>query len=127
MDRTLTRREMLILVSYASLEVSGTFSARVFASETALRKAFRRMAKKREIEPLRTAGRLYLESTPSEGNLASLLGFLPKADRVDGAYWRAFDERMRADFSEGETVSLESWVLSRSECRLYALLHLSAL
>ena len=126
MDRTLTRRELLLLVSYAGLEITGTFSPAAFGSEKALRKAFRRLAKQSEIEAMRTVGRMYLETAPEEEDVAVLLQFLPEAESLDDAYWDVFEDRMRSDFSAGDTVSLEGWVLSRSECRLYGLLDLVA-
>ena len=124
MDRSLTRREMLVVISYAGLELTGTFSSDAFGSEAKLRKAFKRLAKQDAIEALRTVGRLYLDSASDEGDIAALLGHLPDAESVDDAYWEMFEERVRADFRAGETVSVEGWVLSRSECRLYGLLSL---
>ena len=95
-----------------------------FANKKILRKAFQRLSKRPEMEALKTAGALYLESTPDEGNLAALLKLLPQADSSDVPYWDSFTERLQADFTAGQTVSLEGWVLSRTECRLYGLLHL---
>ncbi len=124
MDRTLSRRELLVLLSYAGLELTGTFSRTAFGSEKSIRKAFRRFAKQADLEPLRTVGRLYLESTSAEREVAELLHFFPDAETIDAEYWDAFTLQIRADFADGETVSLNGWVLSRSECRLYGLLHL---
>jgi len=126
MDRTLNRRELLVLISYAGLGLTGSFSRSAFADEKTLRKAFRRFAKQSDVEPLKTVGRMYLNSTPEEEDVAALLQSLPNADKVDDAYWDAFSGQMRSEFVAGETVSLEGWVLSRSECRLYGLLHLLA-
>lgn len=126
MNSTLTRREMLVLVSYASLGLTGVFSETAFADEKALRKEFRRLAKRAEIEPLQIVGRLYIESTPDEGDVGILLNSLPDADAANDDYWDVFSRQMQADFVAGQTVTLEGWVLSRSECRLYGLLHLLA-
>ena len=126
MDQTLTRRDVLVLVSYASLGLSGAFSPAAFGSEKKLRKAFERFAKRPDLEPLKTTGRLYLDSAPDEDDVATLLQFLPDADSIDDGYWDAFTNQMRSDFVAGETISLKGWVLSRSECRLYGLLHLIA-
>jgi hypothetical protein len=71
-----------------------------------------------------TVGRLYLDLTPRENDSASLLAFLPDADTVDDKYWDTFEEQLRRDFRTGETVSIDGWVLARSECRLYGLLYL---
>ncbi|MFP6581070.1 MAG: hypothetical protein VCD00_00790 [Candidatus Hydrogenedentota bacterium] len=126
MDSTLTRREMLVLVSYASLGLTGTFSETAFASEKALRKAFRRLSKRAEMEPLRTVGRMYIELTPKEGDVGILLQNLPNTDALDADYWDVFSSRIKSDFVAGETVTLQGWLLSQSECRLYGLLHLLA-
>ena len=55
---------------------------------------------------------------PSAAALRQALGLLNNAPLAFDASW---DDRIRADYSAGDTVHVENWVLSRTEARLCAL------
>jgi hypothetical protein len=59
-------------------------------------------------------GRAYLRRYPDEASQGRLAGLVP-SDPVLRA------RRVRADFAAGRVVSLDGWVLSRTECRYCAL------
>lgn len=126
MNQTLTRREMLTLMSFVTLEITGLFSSVAFATEKQLRKSFKRLTKQPELESLITVGKMYLEAVPEEADTEKLLQYLPNAETLDETYWDTLHTQVRSDFIAGQTVSLDGWVLSQSECRLYGLLFLLA-
>ena len=74
-------------------------------------------------------GRVYLRQAPGErdattlvrlvaGSLAVDVGALPRMD--GGALRQRIERRIRQDFAESRTTSVEGWVLSVTEARLYA-------
>ncbi len=65
-------------------------------------------------------GAAYLARHPEERNVERLIEDLGLEDDVPGEFAR----RHRADFAAGRTVRMSGFVLSRTELRLGALLHL---
>ena len=63
-------------------------------------------------------GQAYLRRYPEEASQSRLAGLVP-ADPV------ARTRQVRADFAVGQVVTLDGWVLSRTECRYCALHALS--
>jgi hypothetical protein len=55
------------------------------------------------------------------GDLGTTVGNLATLDRA--TLRRRVDRRIRADFAAGRVVSVDGWVLSRTEARLYALVN----
>ncbi len=78
-------------------------------------------------------GRAYLEAEPAEAELGRILALLlpgrsaaALAALPAAELRRLVTARHRGDFSEGRTVSLGGWILSRTEARLYAVAALTA-
>ena len=73
-------------------------------------------------ESARAVGRVYLEATPAEASLATLLERLDceALSRDPGDARAELRARHRRDFREGRTVTLDGWLLSRTEARLCA-------
>jgi hypothetical protein len=75
-------------------------------------------------------GNAYLRSRPEERALAVLVAEIEKAIPADGdletalnpqaAYAAALQRRVRDDYRHGALVSVNAWLLSRTEARLYA-------
>ena len=74
-------------------------------------------------------GEAYLKACPEDGKhqnlrralLDSVSSSSPQSQE-DISCWR---RRIRTDFTQGDTICLRGWILSRTEARLYALLSLS--
>ena len=66
-------------------------------------------------------GEGYLRAVPEEADLATLLAALPAPD---GDVVAAARRRIAADFTTGDTVTVDGWLLSRSESRAAAVLAL---
>lgn len=86
-----------------------------------------------QVESARAIGRHYLEVAPAEWDHRLLARLLWPADaaplqelaRMDvSALKQLLVTQQRRDFAAGRTVSLDGWVLSRTEARLCALLAL---
>jgi hypothetical protein len=72
-------------------------------------------------------GRRYLEDTPQEADatrLVALMGTTLAAGESDAALRERLETRIHQDFIEGATVSVDGWLLSVTEARLCALVHL---
>lgn len=72
-------------------------------------------------------GRRYLEGAPQEANttrLVALIGTAPAAGESDAALRERLETRIRQDFIDGVTVSVDGWRLSVTEARLCALVSL---
>ena len=67
-------------------------------------------------------GRAYLRDVPEEANMGVLLARLPVPD---GDVVAAARSRVATDFGARHTVSVDGWVLARSEARAAALLSLA--
>ena len=66
-------------------------------------------------------GQVYLQQHPEEANVETLLAgidaaHLPPAERAP-----LTDRRIRADFAAGRVVTIDGWILARTEARLCAL------
>jgi len=76
-------------------------------------------------DALVAVGARYLEATPDEADQEVLLAALPPLDgQVPERPAQALGvlaEQAAADHERGETVTLDGWVLSRTECRAAAL------
>ncbi len=70
-------------------------------------------------------GTRYLEVTPDEADQQVLLDALPalngEVPERPGAGLRVLAPQAAADHESGDTVDLDGWVLSRTECRAAAL------
>jgi len=78
-----------------------------------------------------SVGRVYLDQTPNEANVARLRQLLDLAAEVSAVTLPAPEKerlavRQSDDFRTGQTVLVQGWVLSRTEARLYALAALQA-
>ncbi|EWY39914.1 hypothetical protein N825_04850 [Skermanella stibiiresistens SB22] len=73
----------------------------------------------------RRIGRAYLETASHEADAAQLVSLILGDDAVGvdrvGDLRHRVAELQRADFTAGRTVTLDGWVLSRTEARLCAL------
>ena len=67
-------------------------------------------------------GEAYMSVEPTEADLGALLAALPAPDGDVVAAARAM---IKADFSTGNVVSIDGWVLARSEARAAAVLALT--
>ncbi len=67
-------------------------------------------------------GEGYLRAVPEEADLATLLAALPAPD---GDVAAAARRRITADFTTGDTFTVDGWLLSRSEARAAAVLALA--
>jgi hypothetical protein len=81
-------------------------------------------------ESARRIGRVYLRQVPAEREAAVLVRFLADALTVSASALARLDDDaarrlvvrcVQADFAAGRTASLDGWVLSVTEARLYAL------
>ena len=82
-------------------------------------------ARLRDPAAARALGAVYLSQHPEERDLA-FLHAATLAGAGEGAQGvRALRARCRDDFQRGDTVLIERWVLTRTECRLCALVALS--
>ncbi|HXQ78421.1 MAG TPA: hypothetical protein VN797_09435 [Gemmatimonadaceae bacterium] len=74
---------------------------------------------------VRELGRQYLVTTPSEENSSLLYRNIRESSaRFGRGRWfgyRAIDDQIRDDFTEGRTVLVDGWVLSVTEARQAAL------
>jgi len=78
-----------------------------------------------------SVGRVYLDQTPNEANVARLRQLLDLAAEVSAVTLPAPEKerlavRQSDDFRTGQTVLVQGWVLSRTEARLYVLAALQA-
>lgn len=75
-------------------------------------------------------GERYLASAPAEADpsllVSSILGQHGHEATADAVLRRVVGERRQRDFIDGNTVSVDGWVLSRTEARLCALVALQA-
>lgn len=72
-------------------------------------------------------GQRYLDDTPQEADatrLIALIGTVPAVGESDAALRARLQARIRQDFIDGDTVAVDGWLLSRTEARLCALVHL---
>jgi hypothetical protein len=72
-------------------------------------------------------GQRYLEDAPQEADamrLVALIGIAPAAGKSDAALREHLETRIRQDFIDGATVTVDGWLLSRTEARLCALVAL---
>jgi len=72
-------------------------------------------------------GRRYLQDTPREahvGRLVALIGVNPADTESDAALRERLEARIRQDFIEGATVTVDGWRLAATEARLCALVSL---
>jgi hypothetical protein len=76
-------------------------------------------------DALVAVGGRYLEDHPDEADQATLLAALPALEgevpERPGRALGVLAEQVAADHEAGETVSLDGWELSRTECRAAAL------
>jgi hypothetical protein len=81
----------------------------------------------------RAVGRAYLRVAPGEADpqilMGAITGTTPDLHRVldhgdDADLGAALRNRIRRDFADGRTVSVEGWLLSQTEARLCALAEL---
>jgi hypothetical protein len=76
-------------------------------------------------DALVAVGGRYLEEHPDEADQAALLAALPALDGEvpdrPGQALRVLADQAAADHASGDTVDLDGWVLSRTECRAAAL------
>jgi hypothetical protein len=86
------------------------------------------------VSEARDIGHYYLEVYPDEAvtekmqrQVEDSLGEVPSDVISDEGKFRHFvQEKIRSDFKQGKTVTLDGWVLSETEARLCALLALRA-
>ena len=85
----------------------------------------------REAEAARVIGRAYLATAPAEAGVEALVTelTLPRQNQGEGPAGTAglkewLAQRSRDDFAAGRVVSVDGWLLSESEARLYALVAL---
>jgi len=79
-------------------------------------------ATRRALEAMRHVGFLYLEEAPEEadaGRLKQLTGI--RTPITDPSWVLRFRDQKRAEFSAGDTVLIDGWILARCEARLCAL------
>lgn len=76
----------------------------------------------------RAIGQRYLAAFPAEADAARLRSslFTDVAPGDAATMRRHLKSRVQRDFTDGETVELDGWILARSECRACALLSLLA-
>jgi hypothetical protein len=76
-------------------------------------------------EELAAVGARYLDEYPDEADRTTLLEGLPALDgevpEHPGRTLAVLAPQVEADYGADETVSLDGWVLSRTECRAAAL------
>ena len=73
-------------------------------------------------------GREYLKQYPNEKNIAVLSGVLEtlpiNQKMTKSEVCTCFAEVIKKDFSSGNVITLQGWLLSRTELRIYALVTL---
>jgi hypothetical protein len=121
MSPELTRRDFVI----AAMAGLGCFALRGTAAGTDLAAVRSRLFQDRILEVehiLRYTGR-YLAKHPGEADADTLLRLIfgSAADGEVAAMKRAARSRIRKDFEEGRVESLDGWILSVSEVRLWCL------
>ncbi len=118
----LTRRKTIALLSGAGAAMSlgmAAWQLRARSRRSRLLPAFQM-----ELDSLRKVAEEYLQDHPDERNLKVLESELLKSLSKGGAskYPKvAIQEAVSRDFNLGDTVSLDGWVLSRTEVRLWVL------
>lgn len=84
-------------------------------------------------ESAKIVGREYLQSLPSEANIGRLTDLICSTEGAQRAAFTHINEeklrqmlivQQRRDFEEGRVASVRGWILSRTECRLCALVAL---
>lgn len=76
----------------------------------------------RDTEGARLLGRLYLRDHPDESDASALLNLLNVAAPLDATALRhRIAEQRMADFRSGHLISIEGWLLARTEARACAL------
>ena len=100
--------------------VLGSFAAFFAAASFPFIAAFRQGKGNRAVARI---GRIYLSKVPDEadaGLLRALIGATAPGQR--NGDWKAhFDGLKRSDFSKGDTVIIDGWLLARCEARFCAL------
>jgi len=124
MNLMISRREMILLVSVATLEIGGRWNSQVHGAEKDLRKAFKKFSRKEELDPLKNVGEAYLQANPSASGVDALLQGLPSGKTLDEDYWASIEKQIQNDYRNGKCTTVNSWILSNTECNLCALLHL---
>ncbi len=80
------------------------------------------------IPDLLAVGQAYLASVPDEADadalLQSVFGELSFEEKRQGSFLDSCQQRFRSDFENGDTVIADGWLISRSEARFCALIHL---
>jgi hypothetical protein len=77
-----------------------------------------------ELDALRYIAEAYMRSHPDERDVNVLKDALYESLAADGELddpRRAVRDAVSRDFDQGDTVSLDGWLLSRTEVRLWAL------
>jgi hypothetical protein len=120
-------RRFMLLGAAVTLGVPARLWA---ASAPGTRAALRLRALARPAASARAVGLAYLAQVPGEARPVLLtrlvlealaLGEAEAASLGEKALRARIKARIAADFAEGRTVSVEGWLLSRSEVRFYAL------
>ena len=77
-----------------------------------------------EVSGLCTVGRTYLQRFPEEADESTLIALLlaggSKGLDLRGGSTTEVRQRIRQDFVEDDVVTVDGWILSRTEARLYA-------
>ncbi|WP_336513820.1 hypothetical protein [Pollutibacter soli] len=82
-------------------------------------------------ETIIKAGQDYLKKNPDENNPDKLVGILVDKNSVaelkdEKSVHQYLDEKIKKDFSDGNTVMVQGWILSKTEarqCALFALIN----
>ncbi|MBA4169951.1 MAG: hypothetical protein H0X68_06045 [Chloroflexi bacterium] len=81
----------------------------------------------RSIASARRLGRLYLGQTPSEASVGVIGAILCGATRRHGdACLGRVRQQIARDFRAGDVVTIDGWLISRTEARLFALAALAS-
>ncbi len=79
-------------------------------------------------EDARILGRVYLASQPEEASrevltelLSAHLDLAPFGAAIDGDLKQLYRARVIRDFAEANTLTIQGWILSRTELRLFGL------
>jgi hypothetical protein len=127
-DRRFSRRRLFAaMLAGAMLLVPGRFRWAAAAGEAADGKLARRMLAAVLGDPRRahSIGRACLKALPETESSADSLMLALDADRMRALSASALRSlartQVRRDFAEGAVISVEGWVLSATEVRIYAL------
>jgi hypothetical protein len=128
-DERFTRREFLLLSAVFGATVAAGRVWHEPAGSAPATDAGLLVSLVRPLASARVIGAAYLAATPSEADPVRLadaiLAGLEGGPRTPAATRRRLARRIERDFGANETVTLDGWIVSRTEARLCALAHLA--